>query len=950
MKKYALITLLLSVFICNYASVPRGYENIPRIKQNINLNWQWVKHGAENPSELSVKDEAWTKVSLPHNPDPVSLWLDSIQESWVQSDFMRQISWYKKEMKVDLEAHQKAFLEFEGVHSLSEVWVNGQFAGGNYISGYVPFHIDITPFVKSGQLNEIYVKADNRVNNVISPDPHRTDYIKWGGIYRDVYLVISDKLHVNFNWEAMDAGVHITTPTVKKQYGAVSVKTTVANAYAETRNCSIVTKIINADGLVLKTLVDNKEIVAGSCYTFKQSTGLENKDYCTWTPENPYLYRAVSYIYSHNTLLDFVENSFGFRKLELVDGKGLLLNGESFFMIGANRHQNYPHIGDAVPNSMHYEEVLRYKEAGFNTIRLSHYPQDDAFIEACDELGILLYEEPATWINWNEGEWMDNLEKSARIMIRNHRNHPSIAIWGAGINHRGAVPRLAYAAKEEDPFRLTASASSPWNGMRHAGPTDIFASMDYRRSDWAEQDFSLVMEHGCSADALINQHHISRYKKHKNNIGALAWVGADYNHLKPDATNAEKFTDYGICNMYRSKRPVYYWYQSELLTQPMVHIANKSVSKDGVVHVYSNADKVELYADGILVGVQLPNNNPQLQNNRHPSFYFQYHWKNEELKAVAYKGNSIVAEHQRKAPGEAYKLQLELDYPQFSLMAGGSDIKTLRAIVVDRNGAVVCDASNKVHFELSGNGAIVYNEKSYIDQMQAMDGVATVYIRGSEIEGDITVKATSKGLKSGKLSFQSIKYEDNELLLRARDVLDFPSYQIDIGGDDQLQQFDWNAWTIMNKQDLKYKHELGVEFMISSKAKIEWSRGQPTMLGDLCFMGADGVFVKGEELVLNISGLDEGTYEILTYHHARTHEKQFPYGIQFKQTKDVKYQMSSMPFMVPFYNANDIGERKPISCQQTIEIGKSGEVALYFKCDKANGYTWLNGFEIRRIK
>ena len=315
-----------------------GYENLPRTKENINLDWQWMKAKVETPKELNVNSTQWEKVAIPHNPDPVSLSMKEIEDTWPQNKSMRDINWYRKEMRVNVKEDELVFLEFEGVHSVTEVWVNGKFVGKNDLGGYTPFHFDITKYVKSGKINKIFVKADNRNNKVVPPDPHRTDYIKWGGIYRDVYLVTTKKIYVNFNWETKESGVRITTPTVKRRYGIAAINTTVANKKSKNQNVKIVTKVVNADGIVLQKIEDTAAIIANSVHTFKQSAVLEDNDYFRWSPNQPYLYRAVSYIYVDDSLVDFVENKFGFRKLELVDGQGLLLNDEPFFMIGANRH------------------------------------------------------------------------------------------------------------------------------------------------------------------------------------------------------------------------------------------------------------------------------------------------------------------------------------------------------------------------------------------------------------------------------------------------------------------------------------------------------------------------------------------------------------------------------------------------------------------------------------
>jgi beta-galactosidase len=946
---FILLITILSCFSA-FAQLPQGYPLTNRTKQNINLNWKFSKMPKhEKPIAIDYDDSNWSTVSLPHNPDPVSYSLDSVTNNWKQETYLRDHNWYRNQLYINLKQDEKAFIEFEGVHSATELWVNGKFVGRFAINGYVPHHFDITDFVISGKENTIAIHADHSFDPTIAPDPDETDYVKWGGIYRDVYLVKTNRLHVNFNWEDFDAGVHITTPSVKKNNGTVSVKTTISNEYNKQVDCRVETMIVDANGYVLKKLKSNSKIKEGQTKTFRQTTEIVD-NYNLWSPNLPYLYRAVSVIYMDDKAVDFVENKFSFRSIELVDGQGLLLNGEPFFMVGLNRHQNYPHIGDAVPNSMHYEAALRYKEAGINAIRLSHYPQDNSFIEACDELGILLYEEPSTWIQWKEGEWMDKLEQSLRIMVRNHRNHPSIIIWGAGINHRGPVPQLNSAAKEEDPFRLTASASAPWNGIKNAGVTDIYATMDYRKTDFPEGDFCLLMEHGESNNGLGQQHHISRYKKRNNNIGTLLWVGADYNHLRPSEKEHDMFTEYGLQTGYRVPRPAYYWYKSELTSAPYVHIADQSVYKNQKIHVYSNATKVALYAADKLVAIQKADNDPLRNLNEHPSFTFHYNWSNEKLTAKALSFDNVIATHIRTKTGEPYALKLAVDNPELSLSAGGSDLKMIRAYILDKNGEVITDADYKVHFDTNGAGSILYADKHFTKNMQTYHGVATVYLKGNKEAGEIKINATSNKLKSAKLSITTVPFKTNENSARAQTIYDYPIDKIDIQTKDQLSQF---GWTIANGDEgksLSLKTSYGTLF-INAKTPLKWRKGSYAILGDLAFMACDGIYIDTGKITLTLADLPKGKYYLKTYHHSfQDMKKLFPYNMKVVR-KDAKEELSftSDDEAVGIFNEKDNGERKPISVTNYIESDGINPVSISFETDKEGAQTWLNGFEFKRI-
>ncbi|GJM62959.1 glycoside hydrolase family 2 protein [Persicobacter diffluens] len=951
MKQKLLYWLCLFLYSAvSFAQLPEGYPDTHRTKENINLGWKFSKmEQGQQPVAIDFDDTQWEAVSLPHNPDPMSLLLDSATEVWTQEIFIRDLSWYRKQMKIDLASDEKAFLVFEGVHNATELWVNGKKVGRYAVNGYIPHHFDITDFINAGAVNTIAVLADNTFNPAIAPDPDQSDYLKWGGIYRDVYLVKTHQLHVNFNWEDFEAGVHITTPTVKKNNGTVSIKTTVVNEADRPANCRIETKIINAEGLVIQKLQADQTIGKGLSHTFRQSTAI-TEDYHLWSPDHPYLYRVISTIYSGDQPVDFVENRFGFRSLELVDGQGFLLNGEPFFMIGVNRHQSFPHIGDAVPNSMHYEAALRYKEAGINTIRLSHYPQDDSFIEACDELGILLYEEPSTWLLWRQGDWMNTLEQSLRVMVRHHRNHPSIVIWGAGINHRGPVPQLNSAAKEEDPFRLTASASSPWCGIVNAGVTDIYATMDYRKTDWPERDFCMVMEHGYSHNGLAEQHHISRYKKRKNNIGALLWVGADYNRLQPKTDPENLITYYGLMTGYRVPRPAYFWYQSENVAQAFVHIADASVYKNQKVHVYSNAPKVAFYADGELVAIQSADNDPLRNNNEHPSFTFRYMWTDQQLTAKALIRETVVAEHSRHKEGAPYAIKLMVDYPQIPLIAGGSDLKMIRAVIVDKNGETVTASTDKVHFEVKGAGEIVYADKEYVDQMQVQHGVATIYLKGTGEAGEIELKATAGKLKAGKLKLQSTAFVSDELA-GATPVYDFPNHKIDLQTAGQLEQFGWEIVEGEEGTPLSFERA-GATFQFSADQPVKWRKGTYAIKGDLPFMACDGFYTEEGTVNLKIEGLAAGTYVLKTYHHSfQNLAKLYPFNIKVEQQDaNGAFVFESDDEAVGVQDSKNTGERKPASVSCYIESDDQNPISISYKINKENAHTWINGLEFKRIK
>ncbi len=946
---YTLLLLPLLIMSQNNA-LPEGYPTTSRTKTNINNGWKFnLGPITGNPESVDFKDVNWKKIAIPHTLQLVSYEIDSIAENWIQKEYLRDIGWYRKTIKITAKPTEKVFLEFEGVHNATTLWVNGKKVGTYAVNGYIPFHFDITDYVVFGADNLIVVKADNSYNPLIAPDPHRTDYVKFGGIYRDVYLVTTNKLHVNYNWEKYDAGVHITTPTVNKKNGTVSIKTTITNENAVPKDCTIETRIIDADGYVLKKLIQKTTVAPNTDHTFRQTTGIED-NFHLWSIDQPYLYRVNSVIYDDTKAVDFVENTFGFRTFQLEKGKGFVLNGEPIFLIGVNRHQNYPNIGDAVPNSFHYNEALQYKNAGINIIRLSHYTQDDTFIKACDELGIIVYEEPSTWIEWGDDSWFSNLESATRTMIRNHRNHPSIIFWGAGINHRGPVPRMQYVAKEEDPFRLTASASSPWNGILNAGITDVFATMDYRVTKFTESDFEMVMEHGNSPDAEVNQFHISRYKGSKKNIAAISWLGADYNHLLPtdNQWTRDYITNYAMLSGYRIPKPVYYWYQSELVSKPIVHIGDETVSKNGKIRVYSNCQEVALYLDGQLIGKQKPDNDITKINLNHPSFTFPFYWKEGELRAEGYTNGVKIVEHTRSKEGAPHHIDMRFNIKDNPFYAGGSDLRLVHASIVDKNGEIVTTATDKVTFTISGEGILVDNGKIDVNPARINNGVASIYIRAKENPGKITIKASAKGVKSGSKTIRSEKFNVNEIQKNAQPIFDYPILKFDIGGKEQLVEHDWIAWSGASDKDLSYVHN-DMTLKISSKDSLHW-HNTSAVTGDLSFISADGVYVKKGMLTIEITNLPKGNYFLETYHHVTKNNTKLVNDIEvtIKDSTGMVVKKAD-DHIVKYYSNTSTGERKPLHIKSFFECEeKNHSITITFKNLDKEGEMWLNGLVLKR--
>ncbi|TWU32040.1 glycoside hydrolase family 2 protein [Novipirellula artificiosorum] len=516
------------------STLPDGFPDTERSKTSLTTSWRFHLGDPDALHHTSdLDDSSWDVVSIPHTLKLTDLNLDGCDDDKTQPTFHRTVGWYRRTIDVSKQAG-KVFLEFEGAHQVTDLWVNGKHVGQHAIGGYTPFHFDITDFVERGG-NKVALRVDNRRRDGVPPDPGPFDYVKFSGLYRDVYLVETAPLHVTFPWEDFYAGVFITTPTVDplNNNATISIRTTVRNESDQVKACRLLTRVIDKEGVVVLRLLTEKVVRPGADWTMNQTGGIEENLHL-WSCDDPYLYRVNTLVLDGDHVVDCIENPLGIRSIDLSKEEGFLLNGKPVQLVGKNRHQHYAYIGDAVPNALHYKDMLQFKQMGLNIVRTAHYPQDNALLDACDELGILVYEEAPTWISIGNDAWFDNLERAARRMVRNHRNHPSVLIWGGGINHRGYVPRLHYAVKEEDPTRWTGSNNAEWTGVQNSGVCDLFTNMDYGGiKDWSGKEYLLAMEGGSGESTL------QKYASDPLRLGIIAWTGHAYYtfHIGPNQWN-----------------------------------------------------------------------------------------------------------------------------------------------------------------------------------------------------------------------------------------------------------------------------------------------------------------------------------------------------------------------------------------------------------------------------
>ncbi|WP_460543671.1 glycoside hydrolase family 2 protein [Echinicola sediminis] len=960
--------LQILILILTFSSVsaeaqdlPFGFPDTNRSKRSINQDWKFYLGKPEARFfEKNIDDSAWEDISVPHTLALTSLTLDDLQDEKTQLAFHRNVGWYRKTISVP-EGDQKVFLEFEGAHQITDLWVNGLHVGKHRTGGYTPFHFDITDYVKKGAQNQLTLLVDNRRSQVIPPDPGPFDYVKFSGLYRDVYLVQTDPVHVGFNWESRSSGVAITTPTVDpvNKNATLAIKTSVKNEGAENVIVNLITRVIDADGLVVLKLQQQSTVPAGQTFQFDQIGSLE-EDVQLWSIETPYLYRVNSVVEVDGKPVDFVENTLGIRTFSLDPEKGFMLNGEPIELIGFNRHQHYPYIGDAVPDALHYKDMLQFKEFGFNVMRTAHYPQDDAILDACDRLGILVYEEAPSWIDISkEAEWWDNFEQAARVMIRNHRNHPSMVIWGAGINHRGYVPRMHNTAKQEDPVRLTASQGARWTGWQSSGLTDINANMLYGPFIWDRSEPMFAMEGRVGAEA------VAPFMADPKMTGLISWTAHAYYTFHPTHDKANDPIDRtrsGAMTVFRYPRPETFWYKAELRDDPFIYLLEDWCPATDSLTIYSNAEAIELSVNGKIIAEQTPSNNPKYQGLDHPPFHFRditYQEGELKVKGIFNDGNAI--EITSKTPGKAHKIKLEVDTVGRKFTADGSDILMAYAKVVDKEGTVIRNYKGKIEFSTSDGAHIVGSDENInANPMFTEYGVAPVLIRAGKQAGEVIITARAKGLQSDRALVKTVPPQADMVLKNAQPIYDFKKIKVDIGAPDQLVQFGWDYWNGSDEKGAVYalagfEHARVQVSPATSEGIIRWL-GEMNVIGKYGFVYGDGLLgIDSEGLNLTFEGLPKGNYQLTTWHHApkSNSDEMDPNKEKLKSIKvlDIPYERMVEVKSMKTNHAVNVTEGKEMQFSQPgkavveFSVVNKQPVTIKLTGTQEKGI-WLNGLEL----
>ena len=763
----------------------------PKIGESPNQGWKFKKlKDGENDKNyhLSNIDESnWENVSLPHSANIEPL---VVNNQW------QGLAWYRQSVFVPNKLEdKKVFLEWEGAMHVAEVFINGKFVE-KHIGGYLPIVIDATPFLEYGKDNVIAIRLDNRDNPLTGPKPLKIlDFNMYGGLYRKHNVIIKDKLyisHPNLAKKVAGGGLFITTPTVNKSSATVNVQAHVINEFAENQNSKIKHTILFQGKEVtqvetkLKPKRKNKRVKVYRDLEVTSKLTVDNPN--LWHPNHPHLYDLKTEIIVDGKVVDTQLDRFGIRHFEFK-GMDLFINGEKTFLRGVNRHQEYPFVGYAISDNAQYRDAKKIKDAGFDYIRLSHYPHSPAFMDACDELGLVVTDAILGWQFYNDDDrFREYCYNATRQLIRRDRNHPCVLLWEASLNET-AMPEYfmemlntnvhhefpgenVYTAGWKD-YAYDVYFQARQHKIKHNDydhkHTKPYAVSEY--GDWEyysnnaglnqdKLDKTLRFEtssrqrRGFGEARLLNQLK-NIHESHNDNFTTPAfadsyWVMYDYNRgYHPDI----EFS--GLSDIFRIEKPAYYFYKSqrEPSEEVVLKIATYWTEESPTdLTVLSNCDEVALYLNGELIAKQKPDADKNSTKIPHPPFTFKVEkFKAGTLKAVGFIKGKQVAETEMKTPKKASKLKVWLDESDKKPQAGVNDVLFVYIAAIDKNGTVIPDFSEKIDLEIDGDFEIMN-----VGDVEAEAGIATALIRIGKKNGKCKISAKSNSLNGG-LEFKSVK-------------------------------------------------------------------------------------------------------------------------------------------------------------------------------------------------
>ena len=746
---------------------PRTIPDGPGRDSLFTEQWKFYKGDIAEAQAPAFDDRKWRMLDLPHD------W--SVEESFDSklascTAFLPcGIAWYRKTFTVPAAASDKSIrIRFDGVMNHSTVWCNGRQVGERPY-GYSSFTCDLTPMIKFGGDNVIAVC----VNHQQYADSR---WYAGSGIYRNVFLSCTDKLHVDTN------GTYVSTSRVTVDSADVEVQTIIKNDGAVAKNLTLLTQIRDGKGETVASMEQTAPVPAGGQNQFA-ITGKVARP-ALWSPDHPTMYTVLTHVKKDGSVVDEHSTPFGIRTFKFDPAKGFSINGQAIKLKGVCLHHDAGALGAAVPIQVWQRRLKLLQGAGCNAIRCSHNPPAPEFLDLCDRMGFLVMAE--AFDEWTGGKkkWIvghnvgqpgtdgyhSDFDQWADIDIRDmvirDRNHPSIIMWSIGneIDYTDdpfppdstslppVAERLIEDVKAVDTTRpVTAACAFP--------ATNLFKKLlDIEGYNYMERLYP--GDHAANPTRIIygseNFHTLAAWQAVVQNdyiAGQFLWTGIDY--LGEAGVWPSHGNGAGLLNLAGFPKSQYFFRQSLWSDTPMVYLSTSGLGGRSrrtaaqAIYCFTNCDSVELFHDGQSLGNKLHASGETIQ--------WPLDFTSGVLKAMGKKG-SVTTTFELKWAGPAAKLVLQPDVP--SLQASGRDVAQIEVDVTDNDGVLAPEAGNLIACTVTGPGRIIGIENGNLrgtENYQALShsvyqGRMLIYLQSLKTAGEVKLSVSTPNLEGSSVT------------------------------------------------------------------------------------------------------------------------------------------------------------------------------------------------------
>ena len=745
-------TILAGAALTPYAVAKDGKQSDSssgaRLVLPMNRKWRYSRRVVEGGHDKNFDDSKFDAVVIPHTNIPLP-WHGFDEKTY---EF---VSLYRRRFEVPAAARGKrVFVDFEGVMTASTVWINGTRLG-EYKGGYTPFSFDLTPHIDFEGENVLAVDVDSSERPDIPPFGYEIDYLTFGGIYREVWLRVVPATFIE--------NMVVRTKDVLTPNPGAEVVCFIQHGEASKAGATLDVELLDGERVLAKAS-QSLPAAAAAAEPTAHSVRLDGlKGISLWDLEKPKLYTARVRLRHGNEVTDEDSRRFGFREAQFTD-HGFELNGKVIKLRGLDRHQTFPWVGQAMPGRAQRRdaEILRNK-LKCNIVRTSHYPQSRHFLDACDEIGLLVLEEIPGWQHIGDAAWQDISVDNVGRMIRRDWNHPSVILWGVRINE---------SRDNHDFYTRTNALSHQLDATRQTGGIRYFQESEFLEDVFTMNDFGWPLKppnhprylntefvgHTYPTKTIdqverLMEHTIRHARVHDQlasnpqYAGGIGWCAFDYN-THGNFGSGDRICYHGVTDIFREPKPAAGFYKSqcdpaeEVVLEPAFHWArgDASVGFSKAV-VCSNCEHLKFYIDDKLVADVDPDRK-QFAHLKYAPFVFElgelFH-KWGDLRIEGYIQGKLAITKRLSGKGVDTKFLLLPDDAE--LMADGADSTRVVLRVTVEFGNVQPFANDAIKLQLEGPAEIVGD-----NPFSLVGGTGAIWIRAQQTAGTVRLKAVHPSL------------------------------------------------------------------------------------------------------------------------------------------------------------------------------------------------------------